>query len=129
MKWLLYINLFFHAVDKLITLIKKHWPKKGLVITKKQGEVKMAEQAEIKELMELLDAIEIVAGTAKQVMADGKVNLDDLPAAMALLPQASKLVEAFKGLEALPAEIKDIREDEAIAIVKKLYAIGAKIEA
>lgn len=94
-----------------------------------QGVNKMAENVGTKELMEALDAVEALVVAGKAIMADGKINLDDLPAAMALLPQASKIVEGFKGLDALPAEAKDIREDEALEIVKKLYSIGAKLEA
>jgi len=80
----------------------------------------MAEKQGIQEILELIEGLKTLASDAKAILADGKINLADLPVAMALLSQLGVLGAAVKGLDQVPAELKDLDAAE-------LEQIGAKI--
>ncbi len=64
----------------------------------------------IKETRELFDAAKAFAVGAKEVMADGKANLRDLPTIMHLW---GPLQVAVDGANLVPAELKDLDPEEA----------------
>lgn len=74
----------------------------------------------VKESLELLDGVKVVLVAGKKVMADGKVNLQDLPVAVELLQKINVLVAAVDGIDKVPAEIKDID-------IAELQLLGAKV--
>jgi hypothetical protein len=77
----------------------------------------------------LIENIEKLAVAGAKIAADGKVDLTDLPAAVSLLSDITEMVDNFKKAPEAIGEIKDIDAEEAIAIVKKLYEAGKKVEA
>lgn len=83
----------------------------------------MAEEKSIKECLELLEGIKILAVETKKVLADGKVDLADLPVLMTLLTQFSKLSAAVEGIDQIPAEAKDLSSEEITALVDKVLEI------
>lgn len=80
----------------------------------------MEETKGIKEIMELLEGVKVIGVSAKAMMADGKVDLKDIPEAIELLKQYQTIIEAFKGAGEIPHEVKDMSVDE-------LQAVGAKV--
>ena len=76
----------------------------------------------------LIKNIEKLGVAGGKIMADGKVDLADLPHAVALLSDVNEMIENFKNLKEAIGEIKDIDSAEAIAIVQKLYEAGKNIE-
>lgn len=84
---------------------------------------------ELKEVTEVFAGLELLVEAGKKIGADGKVNVMDLPHLMDLLAKSSILIEAAKGAESIPAELKDLTEDEVKQIVSLVYALVAKIKA
>lgn len=89
----------------------------------------MAGEKGIKEIMEVLDAVQLIGVGAKQVLKDGKVGLDDLPVAMALVAQANVIVEAVKDAALVLEEGKELSEEEAAQLIAKLYAVARAVQA
>lgn len=86
------------------------------------------EKKEIKELVELLAAVEVLAVAVKKVLKDGQVDLSDAAVMVELGAQFPVLMAAIEGLDKLPEEVKDIDADEALALVGKLYAMAKKVQ-
>lgn len=89
----------------------------------------MAEVVGIKEIVELLEGVKLLGINGKKVMADGKVDFSDFPVVLELLKQYATLVEAVKGLDQVPAEVKDLSADEAQVILAKVVEIVAALKA
>lgn len=70
------------------------------------------ESVGIKESLELLEGVRLLAVDSKMVLADGKIDLKDLPVAMALLGQLGKLNAALQGITDIPKEVKDLSPEE-----------------
>jgi hypothetical protein len=83
---------------------------------------------EIKEVKELVKGIELLAVTAAEVMADGKVDSTDLGSAINLLSKSGVIVEAVKGIKEIPAEIKDVDQAELIELGSMLYELIIKVK-
>lgn len=83
----------------------------------------------IKETMELLEGIKVLSVSGKQVFADGKVSLADLPVAMTLLTQFATLSNAVKDVNQIPAEAKDLTAEEANMLIAKVLEIVNVIKA
>lgn len=86
------------------------------------------EKKSVKEMMEVIAAVEVVAVAIKKVMKDGKVDLQDAAVAIELGAQFPVLAAAVQGLGEIPAEVQEIDAQEAIEIVGKLYAIAKKVQ-
>lgn len=82
----------------------------------------------IKELSEVIDALEVLVLAGKEVLADGKVTIADAPVALKLAQELPKLFAAFEGASEIGEEVKDIDADEAVALVQKLYAVAQKVK-
>lgn len=76
----------------------------------------------------ILDTIKVLGVTGKKVLADGKVNIADLPHAIALLSQVSVMVDSVKGAKGALKQAKDLKEDEVVAIIQKIYDVVEAIE-
>jgi hypothetical protein len=81
------------------------------------------------------DKIEAILGdikdlviVAKLIKADGKVDLADLPHAIALLPKLGKFIEDFKAIGEAVEEGKDIDVAEIISLIQKVSALVKEIE-
>lgn len=87
-----------------------------------------SEKRDIKEISELISAVEVVGVNIGAALADGKINAIDLPHAMNLLKEHQKLIDGVVGLSEVVPEAKDIDPAEAVIIVQKLYAAGLNIK-
>lgn len=89
----------------------------------------MSEAKGIKEIMELLDGVKVLALAGKKITADGKVNLADFPILMEVLAKFGVLNAAYQGLGEAVLEGKDLSMDEAQAIVDKVMEIAKALKA
>jgi len=78
----------------------------------------------INEFVEALTALLLLAEVTEDVMADGKISLADLGSGVKLLTNANVLIEGFKGISEIPAELADINDEE----LKQVEAVIAKSE-
>lgn len=69
-----------------------------------------------KETMDVVVLLETAAETIKAAKADGKVTLLDLPKLAPLVPAG---LEALRGSELIPAELKDLSKEEAGELMAK----------
>lgn len=68
----------------------------------------------------------VIAG--KKISEDKKVNLEDLPAAMALVVELPSIVSAFSDLKGLVEEGKDIDVAEVVSLIKKVDELVKAVE-
>lgn len=80
-------------------------------------------KADIKETMELLESLEILAVAGAKIAKDGKLSPSDLTVIYNLLMEASKISDGFKGLKQLPVEVKDLEAQEIESIISKTFVI------
>lgn len=87
------------------------------------------EKQGMKEINEIVDALELTIDTAAEVLEDGKINLSDLPAALTLVNNYKVYVNAVDNAGEVVAEAKDIDETEALALGMRVFAIIKKTAA
>jgi hypothetical protein len=76
---------------------------------------------DLKETKELFAGLGLVAKEVKAIFADGKVNAGDLGSVMALGKQHQVLIDAVKGADQIPAELKDLDKAELLEIIMLVY--------
>lgn len=84
---------------------------------------------DIKNTLELLNAVEVLAVAGSKIAKDKKVNAEDLPAAIELVKKFDVILEAIKDIDKLDEEVKDLDEAELIAIVSKVLLIAKSVKA
>lgn len=89
----------------------------------------MAELKGISEIKAVLLALKDLAIDGKKVMADGKIDLSDLPVAMDLLKQQNDFVAAIKGMSELMPEAKDLSSQEMMEVVAALFSAFKEVQA
>lgn len=83
----------------------------------------------IKETLELIDGLKLLAVTGKKVAADGKLSLGDAGALMGLLGKLGDLGKAVSGVDQVPAEVKDLSPEELEQIGAKVLELVAAVKA
>ena len=81
--------------------------------------------AQVKELNEVLDGMAVLAELVGKVLGDGKVSFGDAKYALDLLDKKDVLIEAFKGIDDIDDEIKDLNAEEAQELLVKVFALVA----
>jgi len=79
--------------------------------------------ANVKETVELLEGLKVVAQVGADIFADGKIKLDDLSKLSKLGDSFGILAEAVKGLDVVGSEVKDLTISEITEILNKVYEI------
>ncbi|HLB42013.1 MAG TPA: hypothetical protein VJN02_04000 [Gammaproteobacteria bacterium] len=82
----------------------------------------------IKESLELIAGLKELGLAGKSVMADGKVDLKDSAVLIGLLPKYQILIDAFAGLGDIPAEAKDLSQEELLMLVGALFAAAKEVK-
>jgi len=78
---------------------------------------------DIKEILELLDAIKLLSVNFAIAFKDDKIGLDDLPILLNFLKEIKVIIDGAKGIEEIPSEIKDLDKEEIIRLGSKVYEI------
>lgn len=89
----------------------------------------MSEAKSVKELKELIIAIEPVVVFIKKVAADKKVGLDDLPYLIDLSKQLDTIAQGADGADEIVAELKDLDEAEVMEVIGQLIKLAKAIKA
>lgn len=72
----------------------------------------MDQSRSVKETIEFINGVTEVAVTAKKVMKDGRIDFSDIKHLSELASKHEMLIEAVKGANEIPAEIKDLTVEE-----------------
>ena len=74
---------------------------------------------DVKNTLEVLEALKVAAVAVKEISKDG-IKIDDLPKALELLKNFKVFTVAVEGVGEFGSEFKDIDSAEAVVIVSKL---------
>jgi hypothetical protein len=86
------------------------------------------EEKGIKETLELLGGLQVVAVMADKILEDGKISVSDLQVLLGLLANVSVLNKAVKGVNQIPAEIKDLSAEESEQVIAKVLELAMAIK-
>jgi len=84
---------------------------------------------DIKNSMEALEAMKQAGVVAKKIFKDGKINAEDLALLPELASASPALLAAIEGIGEIPAEVKELSEDEAKQLVAKIFEVFSAIKA
>lgn len=79
----------------------------------------------MKETMELLDLMKVLAECYVEAKKDGSVNWFDLPK---FAPALSKLVSAFEGADRIGQELQSIDMGKILMLADKFREIGSVVK-
>jgi len=79
--------------------------------------------ASVKETIELLDGLKVIAEVGADIFEDGKLKFNDLTKLTQLADSFTVLSEAVKGLDQIDNEVKDLTIAEITEILTKVYEI------
>lgn len=79
------------------------------------------------EILEAVAGLKILAIDVKKVLADGKVDLNDLAVLQDLMNQHAELVKAFEGLGSI--KTSELTLSDALEIFQELGKAGAEVAA
>jgi len=82
----------------------------------------------IKEILEVFDALDLLAENGGKLYKDKKIDMSDLPVLIDLAVNAKVLLDAAGGLKEVVAEAKDLQSDELLTIASRLIQVGEKYE-
>jgi len=85
------------------------------------------EKVTIKESLEIIKGLDLLADTAVAVLADGAVNGSDLMIVVEKFKSLNVLVEAFEDSDKALAELKDLDQEELIQLGLAGYSLVKKV--
>lgn len=83
---------------------------------------------DIKEVREMLEALELIMVSCAKILKDGKIKLDDLSKFFNLLKDIETIKNGFIGIKEIPKELKDLQQDELVEIGLSIYGIVEKVK-
>lgn len=116
------LELFFDLIKILINR------KKGFTMSEETQAAPQVESKGIKEMLELFEGLKELAKTAKIVMKDKHLDLNDVPAVMQLIEKQTVILAAFMGLSEVKAEAKDLSLEEMAALVASLMQAAKEVK-
>jgi predicted RNase H-like nuclease (RuvC/YqgF family) len=82
---------------------------------------------DVKNIIEVLEAIEAVGVPAKQALKDG-LDVNDLPKLLELVKKYQVLIDAVDNIAEVVDEAKDIDSQEAVQVVLKAFQVAKSIK-
>jgi hypothetical protein len=82
---------------------------------------------DVKNILEVLAAIELLGVSGKEIAKDG-LGIDDLPKALELVKKYQVILDAVNDVKLVVDEAKDIDSAEAVLIVTKLMSVVKNIK-
>jgi len=82
----------------------------------------MSESKGVSNILEVLSAISLLANGGKKILKDGKVNLEDVPAALELIKKVDVIVAAVKDVKDVIPEAKDLSQEEVAVLLASLMS-------
>jgi len=86
------------------------------------------EKVGIKEIKEVLIALEAMGIIGMKIANDKKVDLADIPHVVSILKKFDMLEEAVKGSDKILEEFKDLDESEVVELVTMLFSLVRNIK-
>ena len=83
---------------------------------------------DLKNTKEVLTALKDVGVFARKVLADGKVNLADLPALLELIKKADEINAGAKDIAQVVPEVKDLSMAEATELIAFVTALVKEVK-
>lgn len=83
---------------------------------------------DVKNIIEVIEAVEVIAIPVKQALKDG-LDASDLPKLLDIVKQHQKLIDAVDSIGEIVDEGKDIDAIEAAAIAAKVIELIKKLKA
>lgn len=77
----------------------------------------------VKETLEVLEGVKVLAVAGSKIGADGKINTDDLKHLVDIAKKYQKLADAYKDANLVAEELGDLDEQEAIQLIAKVFDI------
>ena len=84
---------------------------------------KEVQSMDLKESIEMAKGLQLISGGVKKVLADGKISWDDTKFAIEMFKDFKVFVDAAQGAKLIPAELKNLSQEEALILVKELFPI------
>jgi hypothetical protein len=88
----------------------------------------MSQKLGTEKIEKVVDALGYIVIAGKKISADKKVDLQDLPAFMELIKKAPEIIEAFKAIDEVWKEAKDVDVAEAVDLILKINTKVKEIE-
>ena len=82
---------------------------------------------DVKNIIEVLEAIEAVGVPAKQALKDG-LDVNDLPKLLELVKKYQVLIDAVDNIGEVIEEARDIDSQEAVQVVLKAFQVAKSIK-
>ena len=89
----------------------------------------MSEQHGVKELVELVNGVEVLAVMGAKMYADKKLGYGDLTHLFEAVKNMGVLLDAAKGLDKVKDELKDLDGEEAKKVLAELAEVWVKAKA
>ena len=83
---------------------------------------------DLKNTLEVMDALNLIVSTANKVVADGKVDLSDAKYALELLQNYGVFIAAVKDIELVGEELKNLDEAEMKVLGQKTWEMLKEIK-
>jgi hypothetical protein len=77
----------------------------------------------VKESLEALEALKLLAIEASKVLEDGKVNIKDLPVLFDLMRKMNVIKAGTEGADQIMKEVKDLSQEESLVLLNKVYEV------
>lgn len=81
------------------------------------------EKVGIEQTLEIFEGLKVLGVGVGSALADGKINVADLPILIGLLNDFSILYKSIEGFNEVGAEIKDLDQAELITLGTKGYEL------
>jgi hypothetical protein len=87
----------------------------------------MSEKRELKETLELVKALDLLASKGIEI-SKGGIGAEDIAPAVELLKQLNVLIEGFKGVGEVGAELGDLDDTELLQLGSAVYGVYKDIK-
>ena len=88
----------------------------------------MSEEFGIKEVLEMVKMLKVTNGIVGSIMADGKIDMMDLPHVMTLAGNATVFKDGVSGLSKIKDEITNLSKEELGQLIGALIDAGYEFE-
>lgn len=78
---------------------------------------------DLKESMELANALNIILRTILSALADGRIDLWDIKSLIPLITEFDEILKGFKGIYLIPDELKDLTEEELRVLASQFFPV------
>lgn len=86
-------------------------------------------KTDLKETLEMIEGIKLLAVAGFKIAEDGKISLSDLAHLSELVKNSDKLMAAVKGSKLISKELKDLDDSEIVELGLQMHSLLKAIRA